>query len=43
MQHTIKAPFAGKVAEVRFKEGDFVQDGDVLVVFGDAPAAAKKK
>jgi len=41
MEHTIKAPFAGTVQEVRFTEGGFVQDGDVLVKFADAKAAAK--
>lgn len=33
MQHAIKAPFAGKLESVKFVEGDFVKDGDVLVQF----------
>ncbi len=33
-QHAIKAPYAAKVASLRFKEGDFVQDNDVLVTLG---------
>jgi pyruvate dehydrogenase E2 component (dihydrolipoamide acetyltransferase) len=40
---TIGAPKAGKVTELRFKVGDTVPVGGVLVVFdvgGDAPAAA---
>src|SRR5450631_1916522 len=41
---TIGAPKAGKVTELRFKVGDTVPVGQVLVVFetgaGDAPAAA---
>jgi biotin carboxyl carrier protein len=42
MEHTIKAPYAGTVAEVRFKEGDLVSDGDVLVVFGEGAKEKKK-
>lgn len=42
MEHTIKAPYAGTVAEVRFKEGDLVSDGDILVVFGDKEADKAK-
>lgn len=31
MEHTIKAEIDGKVAEVRFEEGQFVDHGDLMV------------
>jgi multidrug resistance efflux pump len=42
-QHTIKAPFTGTVQEVRFSEGGFVQDGDVLLKFADQKQDKPKK
>jgi biotin carboxyl carrier protein len=32
MESTLVAPVAGRVAEVRFKEGDLVEMGDVVAV-----------
>ena len=33
MEHTIRAPTRGRVAEVRFARGDQVQEGDQLIAF----------
>jgi len=33
MEHTILAPMAGRVAEVRFARGDQVREGDQLIAF----------
>jgi 3-methylcrotonyl-CoA carboxylase alpha subunit len=33
MEHTILAPVAGRVAEVRFAPGDQVREGDQLIAF----------
>jgi biotin carboxyl carrier protein len=40
MEHVIKAPAAGVVAAVHYREGDFVEDGRELVAFEDPKAAA---
>lgn len=34
MHVPVPAPRAGQVQEIRVKEGDFVQEGDVLFVLG---------
>ncbi len=34
MEIPVEAPVSGKVIEVRVKEGDVVQDGDVVAVIG---------
>jgi 3-methylcrotonyl-CoA carboxylase alpha subunit len=39
MEHVIKAPIAGVLSAINFKEGDFVDDGKELISFA---AAAKK-
>ncbi|MBL8490996.1 MAG: hypothetical protein JNM82_09475, partial [Rhodocyclaceae bacterium] len=40
MEHTLAAPRDGVVAEVHCRPGDQVSPGRILVVIGDAPAAA---
>ncbi|MBI1365689.1 MAG: acetyl-CoA carboxylase biotin carboxylase subunit [Alphaproteobacteria bacterium] len=37
MEHAIKAPHDGRVKAFRFKAGDQVKDGDLLVEFEEAP------
>jgi biotin carboxyl carrier protein len=39
MEHSIHAPAAGTVTEIRFKTGDQVQEGDVLVVVAEGTGA----
>ena len=41
MEHVIKAPVAGTLAAINFKEGDFVEDGKELLSFAVTPAAKK--
>ena len=32
MEHTVKASFDGTITEVRFKEGQFVGPGQIIIV-----------
>jgi 3-methylcrotonyl-CoA carboxylase alpha subunit len=37
MEHVIKAPYDGVVKAYKFKPGDQVKDGDLLVAFEESP------